>query len=49
MTFLKEMWAFLKQRKKIWLMPVIFLLIILGILIVVGGSSAVAPFIYSLF
>lgn len=49
MTFLKEMWAFLKQRKKIWLAPIILILIILGVLIVVGGSSAVAPFIYSLF
>jgi hypothetical protein len=49
MNFLKEMWAFLKERKKIWLAPVIIILIILGVLIVIGGSSAVAPFIYSLF
>ncbi|MEZ4936066.1 MAG: DUF5989 family protein [Crocinitomicaceae bacterium] len=49
MNFLKEMWAFLKERKKIWLAPVILILIILGVLIVIGGSSAVAPFIYSLF
>lgn len=49
MSFLKEMWAFLKQRKKFWLAPVIILLMILGVLIVLGGSSAIAPFIYSLF
>lgn len=49
MNFLKEMWAFLRERKKIWLAPVIILLILLGVLIVIGGSSAVAPFIYSLF
>jgi len=49
MNFVKEMWSFLKERKKIWLAPVIILLILLGVLIVIGGSSAVAPFIYSLF
>jgi hypothetical protein len=49
MSFLREMWAFLKQRKKFWLAPVIILLMILGVLIVLGGSSAIAPFIYSLF
>jgi len=49
MNFLKEMWAFLRERKKIWLAPVIIILILLGVLIVIGGSSAVAPFIYSLF
>jgi len=49
MNFLKEMWAFLRERKKIWLAPLIILLIILGVLIVIGGSSAIAPFIYSIF
>ena len=49
MTFLKDMWLFLKERKKIWLAPVILILLILGILIVFGGASAVAPFIYTLF
>lgn len=49
MDFLKNLWLFLKERKKIWLAPVILILLILGLLIVFGGSSAVAPFIYTLF
>jgi hypothetical protein len=49
MEFLKDLWLFLKERKKIWLAPVILILLILGLLIVFGGSSAVAPFIYTLF
>ena len=46
---LKDLWAFLKERKKFWLAPVILMLLLLGILIVFGGSSALAPFIYTLF
>jgi hypothetical protein len=49
MEFLKDLWLFMKERKKFWLAPVIIVLLILGILIVFGGSSAVAPFIYTLF
>ncbi len=49
MDFLKDLWLFLKERKKIWLAPVILILLILGLLIVFGGSSAIAPFIYTLF
>lgn len=49
MEFLKDIWLFLKERKKFWLMPVILILILLGALLVFGGSSAIAPFIYSLF
>jgi len=49
MEFLKDLWLFLKERKKIWLAPVILILLILGLLIMFGGSSAVAPFIYTLF
>lgn len=49
MDFLKDLLLFLKERKKIWLAPVILILLILGLLIVFGGSSAVAPFIYTLF
>ncbi len=47
--FLKDMWQFLKERKKWWLAPIIFLLLVLGALLIFGSSSAVAPFIYSLF
>lgn len=46
---LSDMWLFMKERKKFWLSPVIIVLILLGILIVFGGSSAIAPFIYTIF
>ena len=49
MEFLKDLWFFMKERKKFWLAPVIIVLLILGILIVFAGSSALAPFIYTLF
>jgi hypothetical protein len=49
MDFLRDLWLFLKERKKWWLAPLIILLIILGLLIVLGGTSALAPFIYTLF
>lgn len=49
MEALRDLWQFMLERKKFWLMPLIIVLLILGILIVLGGSSAVAPFIYSLF
>jgi len=49
MEFLRDLWLFLKARKKFWLAPVILLLLILGVLIVFAGGSAIAPFIYTLF
>jgi hypothetical protein len=49
MEFLKDLWLFMKERKKFWLAPVIIVLLLLGILIVFGGGSAIAPFIYALF
>jgi len=49
MEFLKDLWLFIKERKKFWLVPVIVVLLLLGILIVFGGGSAIAPFIYTLF
>lgn len=51
MEFLNDLWLYMKERKKFWLAPIIIILLILGILIVFvfGGSSAVAPFIYTLF
>jgi len=45
----KEFWQFLKVRKKWWLLPIIIVLVLLGALIVFTESSAVAPFIYTLF
>lgn len=49
MELLKDLWLFLKERKKFWLAPVVIVLILLGAIIILGGSSAVAPFIYTLF
>jgi Family of unknown function (DUF5989) len=49
MDFLKDIWNFLVARKKWWLAPLIIVLIILGALIILGGTSAIAPFIYTLF
>jgi hypothetical protein len=49
MEFLKDLWNFLKVRKKWWLAPLIIVLLLLGLLIVLAGSSALAPFIYTLF
>ena len=49
MEFIKDLWGFLAQRKKFWLLPVILVLLVFGTLIVLTGGSAIAPFIYSLF
>ena len=49
MDFLKDLWLFMKERKKFWLAPIILLQLLLGLLIVFGGGSAIAPFIYTLF
>ena len=47
--FWGEVWDFLKVRKKWWLIPIVFFLLILGAILVAAKSSALAPFIYSLF
>jgi hypothetical protein len=47
--FLLELWSFLRERKKFWLLPIVLCLVLLGGLIVLTSSSAVAPFIYTLF
>ncbi|MDP6902879.1 MAG: DUF5989 family protein [Verrucomicrobiota bacterium] len=49
MEFLKDLYAFMKERKKYWLIPIILVLLLLGVLIVFSQGSAVAPFIYTLF
>jgi hypothetical protein len=49
LDLLKDLWAFLKMRKKFWLAPIILVLVLLGALIVLSQGSAVAPFIYTLF
>jgi len=49
MDYLKDIWLFMKGRKKFWLLPIIIILLLLGIIIVFSGGSAMAPFIYTLF
>ncbi|MGD0301088.1 MAG: DUF5989 family protein [Bryobacteraceae bacterium] len=49
MPFLKEFWAFLRARKKYWLLPILIMMLLFGVLLVLAQSSAVAPFIYTLF
>jgi hypothetical protein len=44
-----EFWGFLRQEKKYWLMPIVLVFVLFGLLIVFSQSSAVAPFIYTLF
>jgi len=48
-SFLTEFWAFLRARKKYWLLPVFIMMVLFGGLIVLTKGSAVAPFIYTLF
>ncbi|MFA5142887.1 MAG: DUF5989 family protein [Candidatus Omnitrophota bacterium] len=48
-SLFRELWDFLKVRKKMWMVPVVILLLLLGLLIVFTESSALAPFIYTLF
>ena len=49
MEMLKELWAFMRVRKKYWLWPIFVMMALLGVLIVLAQGSAVAPFIYTLF
>ena len=48
-SFIKEFWEFLIERKKYWLFPIVIVLAIFGILIVLGEGSAIAPLIYTIF
>ena len=48
-SFFKEFWEFLRERKKYWLLPIIIVLALFGFLIVLSQGSAVAPFIYTIF
>ena len=49
LSILKEFWEFLKVRKRYWLAPIVIILVLLSLIIVFMQSSAVAPFIYTLF
>lgn len=49
MELIKDLWGFLKVRKKFWLMPIILMLLVMGALIAFTSGSAIAPFIYTIF
>lgn len=49
MDFLKDLWGFLRVRKKFWLLPIILVFLLFGTLIVMTSGSAIAPFIYTVF
>jgi Family of unknown function (DUF5989) len=49
MSFLGELWAFMRARKKLWMLPIIIMALLLGGLVVLTKGSAVAPFIYTIF
>jgi Family of unknown function (DUF5989) len=49
MSIVTELWAFLRTRKKFWLAPIVTMMIIFGALLLLAQSSAIAPFIYTLF
>jgi hypothetical protein len=49
MEFLSELWAFLRARRKFWLLPIIVMTALLGGLVVLSKGSAIAPFIYAVF
>ena len=49
MSLLKELWEFIRFRKKYWLLPIIIALLVLSVFVVVTEGTAVAPFIYAIF
>jgi Family of unknown function (DUF5989) len=49
MSFLTELWAFLRVRKKVWLLPIIVVMVLLGTLLIAAQGSVLAPLIYTLF
>tara|TARA_B110000008_G_scaffold249250_1_gene261826 strand:+ start:38 stop:187 length:150 start_codon:yes stop_codon:yes gene_type:complete len=49
MEFLQEFWDFLRTRKKLWLAPIVFVMVILGGLLIIAQGSVFSPFIYTIF
>ncbi|MFZ1036158.1 MAG: DUF5989 family protein [Smithella sp.] len=49
LSIITELWGYLKVRKKWWLVPIVFFLLLIGIMLILAEGSAVAPFIYTLF
>jgi len=48
-SLIKEIWLYLRQNKKYWLIPILFVLVLMSVLLIFAQSSALAPFIYSIF
>lgn len=48
-SFIKELWSFLRSRKKLWLAPLILIMVLVGALLIAAQGSVIAPFIYTLF
>jgi hypothetical protein len=48
-SLIAELWAFLRVRKKLWLLPIVLMMLLMGALLVLAKGSAIAPFIYTLF
>jgi hypothetical protein len=46
---LRELWAFMRERKKLWLLPIVVVLVLVGGLLMLAQGSALAPFIYTIF
>ena len=49
MEFLRDLWSYMRERKKVWLIPLIVILLLFGTIIVLSSGSALAPFLYTLF
>ena len=49
MSFLVDLWRFMRVRKKFWLLPILIVMILFGGLLILAEGSAVAPFIYTIF
>ncbi len=49
LTFTQEIWSFLRERKKFWMLPIILMMVVIGGLLIAAKGSAIAPFIYTLF
>jgi len=49
MSFLMELWSFMRIRKKFWLLPIIVMMVVFGGLVILSQGSAVAPFVYTIF
>lgn len=49
MAFLRELWMFMKVRKKFWMLPILLMMVVFGGLVVFTQGSAIAPFIYTVF